>query len=105
MNEITVHFIDKPEAFRVSDYATGGTVNGVTVYDEVPVLFRPLPDPGVDVFVYTEDNPSPRLARLESNRKFFMTPRWENPTEVAQQVSVRDVTFWDFAVPAGDLLC
>jgi hypothetical protein len=68
------------------------------------MTLKTLPEPGVDVYIKSEEVPDQyRLARLETNQKFFALPRW--PGKLDKQVPVRDVTYWDYAMPAGDLLC
>lgn len=73
--------------------------NAVQTSVVVPVL----PDPGVDVFIKRKDYDGLQVARLSTHGVFYTASFGAG--ERGQRVSVADVERWDFAIPAGDLLC
>ncbi len=64
-----------------------------------------LPDPGIPVFIRTlEGHPSHnKVAALTPERDMFAIASFSHGMVVGH-VSLKDITGWDFALPAGDLL-
>jgi hypothetical protein len=68
---------------------------------------RHLPEPGVDVYIKLAGERTARLARIGTDRDTFITPSFTGWGQYSPGgcYRVMDVVEWDYAVPAGDLLC